>query len=200
MGSRTVGCSVKTVMVGDSGVGKTCLLTRYVREYFDDSCPPTLGVEFLAQFVDTPKRRIELQLWDTAGQELFRSVTRGYYRNSAVAYLVFDLASRASFLSLDGWLADIRDVSPSDVIIVVLGNKNDLVSTREVTRDEIQKFKARHKVKYFEVSAKTGENLVTAITSVVDEIDERADRGDFQAFASESIVSAQEPESRCCWT
>jgi small GTP-binding protein len=198
MASKKVDCSVKTVMVGDSGVGKTCLLTRYIREYFDDSSQPTLGVEFLAKLVDTPKRRIELQLWDTAGQELFRSVTRGYYRNSAVAYLVFDLTSRSSFVSLDRWLADIRDVSPSDIIIVVLGNKNDLVSTREVTRDEIQRFTARHRTKYFEVSAKTGENLVTAITSVVDEIDERADKGDFESLASDSIVFPPEPNWKCC--
>ena len=93
MQTRNFDFSVKTVVVGDSGVGKTCILLRFIRDKFEETAQPTLGVEFMTKIVETKKHRIELQLWDTAGQELFRAVTKGYYRGSAGAFLVFDITS-----------------------------------------------------------------------------------------------------------
>jgi small GTP-binding protein len=199
--SKKVDFSVKTVIVGDSGVGKTCLLNRYIRDYFDEALQPTLGVEFMAKMIDTPKRHIELQLWDTAGQELFRSVTRGYYRNSTVAYLVFDLSSHSTFTALDRWITDVRNTAQTNVIVVLIGNKSDLSDVREVSDEEIRLFATREKVKYFEVSAKTGENIVKAITSVVDELDERADKGEFQGPSSTESILYEPPvplKPWCC--
>ena len=88
--------SVKTIVVGDSGVGKTCILFRFVRDTFQEDTPSTLGVEFVSKIIDTKKQRIELQLWDTAGQELFRAVTRSYYRGSVGAFIVYDISNRDS--------------------------------------------------------------------------------------------------------
>jgi small GTP-binding protein len=198
---KKVDFSVKSVIIGGSGVGKTCILTRYIHDCFNESSQPTLGVEFMAKMIDTRKHHIELQLWDTAGQELFRSVTRGYYRNSAVAYLVFDLSSRPTFTALDRWIADVRDAAQTNVIVVLIGNKSDLRDVRKVSDEEIQQFATREKVKYFEVSALTGENVVKAITSVADELDERADKGEFQGLPNaESIMydAPAKPTGSCC--
>jgi small GTP-binding protein len=201
MKSKKIDFSVKTVVIGDSGVGKTCLLTRFIRDYFDDGSQPTLGVEFMAKEIETPKRRIELQLWDTAGQELFRSVTRGYYRGSSVAYLVFDLTSHSTFDSLDRWLVDIKEVAQPDVITVLIGNKADLADKkRQVSPEEAKKFADAHHMEYFETSAKTGEKIVDAITSCLKIVDERADAGTFGTpTTSDSIIYDQDsPKSRGC--
>jgi small GTP-binding protein len=155
----------------------------------------------MAKMVDTPKRHIELQFWDTAGQELFRSVTRGYYRNSVVAYLVFDLTSRSTFSALDRWIIDVRSAAQTNVIVVLIGNKNDLCSGRQVSQEEIQLFVTKENVKYFEVSAKTGENIVEAITSVLVELDERADKGELQGISNtESIIfqPLEQSKASCC--
>ncbi|KAK8882702.1 hypothetical protein M9Y10_045344 [Tritrichomonas musculus] len=192
--------SVKTVIIGDSGVGKTCILTRFTRDFFDETSQPTLGVEFLAKIVETPKHRIELQLWDTAGQELFRSVTRGYYRGSLIAYLVFDITQHSTFDNLEKWQADIKEVALPNVITVLIGNKSDLAEDRrQVTPAEIEAFAKNHKMEYFEVSAKTGENVNKAITSCLSIIDERAESGAFSVpQTNDSIIYDQETSHKSC--
>ncbi|OHS96204.1 small GTP-binding protein [Tritrichomonas foetus] len=198
---KKVDFSVKTVIIGDSGVGKTCVLTRFTRDFFDETSQPTLGVEFLAKIVETPQNRIELQLWDTAGQELFRSVTRGYYRGSVIAYLVFDITSHISFDNLEKWIADIKEVALPNVITVLIGNKSDLADSRQVTQAEIEAFAKDHKMDYFEVSAKTGDRVVEAITSCLSIIDERAASGVFAVpQTNESIIYDKDSnqKSSCC--
>lgn len=192
--------SVKTVIIGDSGVGKTCILTRFTRDFFDETSQPTLGVEFLAKIVETQKHRIELQLWDTAGQELFRSVTRGYYRGSAIAYLVFDITQRQTFDNLEKWQADIKEVALPNVITVLIGNKSDLAAEkRQVSTEEIEAFAKDHKMEYFEVSAKTGENVNEAITSCLSIIDERAEAGVYTVpQTNDSIIYDQETSNKKC--
>ena len=165
---RNFDFSVKTIVVGDSGVGKTCLLLRFIRDSFDESSQPTLGVEFMTKIVQTEKQRIELQLWDTAGQELFRSVTRGYYRGSAGAFLVFDLTQRSSFTNIARWLQDITEVARNDVVKILIGNKCDLASSREITREEAEEYAKQNNMVYFETSAKSGENVSEAINKCVE--------------------------------
>jgi len=201
MNSRNFDFSVKTVVVGDSGVGKTCLLLRFIRERFEEVSQPTLGVEFLTKTVETQKHRIELQLWDTAGQELFRSVTKGYYRGSAGAFLVFDLTSRTSFESINRWLQDINEGAKNDVVRILIGNKSDLTSERQVSREEAEEFAKLHNLHYFEASAKTGDNVYSAIISCVTIIDQRAESGSFVIPPpSDSILFDQDkkPESKGC--
>jgi small GTP-binding protein len=191
--------SLKVVVVGDSGVGKTCLLIRFVRDLFDEESPPTLGVEFLTKIVQTDRHRIQLQLWDTAGQELFRSVTRGYYRGSAGALLVFDLSNRDSFENIGRWLQDIRDVARSDVVTLLIGNKSDLVDKRQVTTDEAETFAKTHNMHYFETSAKTGSNITASIDQCVAVIEKNVDDGAYEvAPASDNVDFQQEDKSSGC--
>jgi small GTP-binding protein len=177
--------SLKIVVVGDSGVGKTCFLIRFVRDLFDEESQPTLGVEFLTKIVQTEKHRIQLQLWDTAGQELFRSVTRGYYRGSAGAVLLFDLNNHDSFDSIGRWLSDIRDVARNDVITVLIGNKSDLAE-RQVTTEEAQAFAKEHEMAYFETSAKTGSNITDSMNACVEAIEKNVDEGAYQVAQNQT--------------
>jgi small GTP-binding protein len=172
--------SLKVVVVGDSGVGKTCLLLRYVRDVYDPDTQPTLGVEFMTKILETERHRIQLQLWDTAGQELFRSVTRGYYRGSAGALLVFDITNHDSFDHISRWLHDVREVARSDVVTILLGNKVDLAERRDVSFEEAQRFAEENKMKYFETSAKTGGQIADAINACVDVIERYVQDGVYE--------------------
>jgi small GTP-binding protein len=198
---RSVDFSVKTVVVGESGVGKTSLLARFTRDCFEEASQPTLGIEFLSRLLDTPKNRhVELQLWDTAGQEMFRAVTRGYYRGASVVYMVFDLTNRKSFEALDRWVTELKQVIHSEHAMVLIGNKSDLPG-REVSENDGQVFAAERNIKYFEASAKTGENVTKALTSALVDIDTLADQGKFQPHArSDSIVYDTDGKGagRCC--
>jgi small GTP-binding protein len=195
--------SLKVVVVGDSGVGKTCFLIRFVRDMFDEESQPTLGVEFLTKIVQTDRHRIQLQLWDTAGQELFRSVTRGYYRGSAGALLVFDLTSRDSFENIGRWLQDIRDVARSDVVALLIGNKSDLADQRVVTTEEASEFAKGHSMQYFETSAKTGANIAAAVEACVAVIEKNVDEGAYEVDPQKTGTKMEfeaktDPQPGCC--
>jgi small GTP-binding protein len=186
--------SLKLVIVGDSGVGKTCILLRYVRNVFDPDTQTTLGVEFMTKIVETEKHRIQLQLWDTAGQELFRSVTRGYYRGAAGAFVVFDLTNHETFDHITRWLCDVREVARSDVVSLLIGNKLDLEERRDVTREEAEKVAQANKMLYFETSAKTGQQLAEAINAIIAVIEKYVADGAYDVTSTPGPQQFLEPE------
>ena len=120
--------SFKFILVGDTGVGKTSLIGRFIENRFDPNHEFTVGVEFAAKTVLLNGKPIKLQIWDTAGQEEFRAITRSYYRSSAAALVVFDVARRETFRNASRWVEDVRSNSNRDVILVLVGNKCDLVN------------------------------------------------------------------------
>ena len=192
--SRKFDYTIKTVIVGDSGVGKTCLLVRFIRDFFDDCSQPTLGVDFLSKIVETSQgRRVELQLWDTAGQELFRSVTRGYYRGSSIAFIIFDLTSRMSFQNIERWYDDIKEIAPPNVVTVLIGNKNDMTDNITITSEEATNFAESHHMKFFAVSAKTGENVSNAFLSSVELYDQHTDPSLHSGSKSDTIIFDDDP-------
>jgi small GTP-binding protein len=118
-----------------------------------------------------------LQLWDTAGQEVFRSIIKGYYRNSAAAMFIFDLSRLETLESIDAWLKEVKSVSGSDIITYVIGNKSDLVLSGKVSYEDAEKFAKEHSMKYFEVSSKTGENVELTINSLFEDIEKKINEG-----------------------
>jgi small GTP-binding protein len=188
--------SLKVVVVGDSGVGKTSFLCRFVHHTFEEDAPPTLGVEFHSKIVYSDDRSIQLQLWDTAGQELFRSVTRGYYRGAAAGLILFDLTSRDSFDSVKVWVRDIRSVARPDVILVLIGNKSDLPG-RALDAAEATAFAEHNNMQYFETSAKTGSNVSTSVNSIVGLIEKKVCTGDYTLEVPAKLPPAT-PESNTC--
>ena len=148
----------KLILVGDSGVGKSSILKRAVQNKFDENYQATIGFEFLLMHFLVNKLKIKLQIWDTCGQETYRSLIQGFYRNTSLALVVYDINKTKTYEALELWLKDIREHTQQDLPIFVIGNKNDL--ERKVSFEDAKIFTTSNRVKKFtECSAKTGHNI-----------------------------------------
>ena len=149
----------KYIIVGDASVGKSNLLMRYVHNQFTDEYQSTIGVEFGIKNIEIEQKKYRIQIWDTAGQECFRSITRAYYKNSVCAMVVYDITSRTTFENVQNWIEDIRNQSPKTVLIILVGNKIDLEDSRAISYDEGSAFAIKNGIIFAETSAKTGEGI-----------------------------------------
>ncbi|XP_052480645.1 ras-related protein RABH1e isoform X1 [Gossypium raimondii] len=157
----------KLVFLGDQSIGKTSIITRFMYDKFDTTYQATIGIDFLSKTMYLEDRTVRLQLWDTAGQERFRSLIPSYIRDSSVAVIVYDVASdpnyiladRQSFLNTSKWMEEVRTERGSDVIIVLVGNKTDLVDKRQVSIEEGDSKARELGVMFIETSAKAGFNI-----------------------------------------
>lgn len=149
----------KIVILGDQGVGKTSLLTRFMYESFEENYLSTVGIDFCSKTMYLEDRTIRLQIWDTAGQERFRTLIPSYIRDSSVAIIAYDITNRYSFNNITTWIEDVRAERGSDVIIMIVANKIDLADRRKVTLEELQKKAAEENVLFMETSAKAGYNV-----------------------------------------
>jgi small GTP-binding protein len=167
----------KYIVIGDSGVGKSCLLMQFTDKRFEATHDLTIGVEFGARLISLDGVPVKLQIWDTAGQESFRSITRSYYRGAAGALLVFDVTRRKTFESVSSWLDDARSHSNLPLTILLIGNKVDLENQREVTKEEAQAFATKNEISYIETSAKTAFNVEEAFLGTAKAIYEKVQAG-----------------------
>lgn len=149
----------KLVFLGDQGVGKTSIITRFMYDSFDKNYQATIGIDFLSKTMYLEDRTVRLQLWDTAGQERFRSLIPSYIRDSSVAVVVFDITNRASFLNTSKWIEDVRNERGNDVIIILVGNKTDLSEKRQVSVEEGEDKANKEGIMFIESSAKAGFNI-----------------------------------------
>jgi len=149
----------KFIIVGDEGVGKTCLLLQFTDKRYRTHHEVTVGVEFGSRAVSLEGKNIKLQCWDTAGQDRFRSIVRSYYRGSAAALLVYDITNRASFQHVVSWLREAREHADANLVITLVGNKCDLGEKREVAYDEGFQLAQTQNLQFVETSAVTGENV-----------------------------------------
>jgi len=149
----------KLVFLGDQSVGKTSIITRFMYDKFDNTYQATIGIDFLSKTMYLEDRTVRLQLWDTAGQERFRSLIPSYIRDSSVAVVVYDVSNRQSFLNTVRWIEEVRTERGSDVIIVLVGNKTDLVDKRQVSIEEGDAKARDFNVMFIETSAKAGFNI-----------------------------------------
>ena len=151
--------SFKMIVIGDSGVGKSCLTTKAVKNTFEEFYQATIGFEFLTFNLRMNETVVKLQIWDTCGQEVYRSLISNFYRNSSLAVLLYAIDNRDSFINVDNWLKDLKGQANPDVKIMIVGNKCDLEDERKVSFDEGKEFKEKNNLNYFmEASAKTGFN------------------------------------------
>ena len=150
---------LKYIIIGNSSVGKSCITMRYIHDSFNEEFKTTIGVEFGSKNVTIKGKIYKIQIWDTAGEETFRSITRAYYKNSVCACIVYDITNRNSFLDVKSWLDDCKKQSPKTVILVLIGNKIDLEEQREVSFEEGNNFAKENNMLFFETSAKNGDNI-----------------------------------------
>ena len=149
----------KLILIGNSGVGKSSILQRYMNKTFEESYKCTIGVDFLMKSLEVKGKTVKLQLWDTAGQEKYKSMVSSYYRGANVALVVFDITSRSSFESLPLWIENYYKNGPEQKNIILIGNKKDMADQRQVTQEEAEEFSETNNMIYFETSAKEGDNV-----------------------------------------
>ena len=149
----------KLILIGNSGVGKSCILQRYMKHTFQETYKCTIGVDFLMKSLIINGKTVKLQLWDTAGQEKYKSMVSSYYRGANVALIIFDLTNHISFDALPSWIENYYKNGPEQKNIILIGNKKDLEVERQVTQEEAETFAETNNMIYFETSAKDGENI-----------------------------------------
>ena len=157
--------SLKFVIIGDSKVGKSNILSRLVDNSFYPESQPTVGIEFDSTVLANDEKRVKLQIWDTYGQELFRSISKAYFRNSKCALLVYDITSRKSFENIQQWMVDLKSLS-EDCVMILVGNKSDLENERVVSQEEGSKFAQQNHMLFIETSAKAGTNIEEAFGQI----------------------------------
>lgn len=150
----------KVLLLGDVAVGKSCIFLRYTENCYTENHISTIGLDFRTISLQISNENIGLQLWDTAGQEKYFSITKNYFKNSSGIAIVYDISSRSSFEKVPNWIRQIKEFSNlSELSLVLIGNKNDLTDKRQVSTEEGIELAAKYNIIFSEVSAKTGDNI-----------------------------------------
>ena len=152
-------------------------MLQFTDKKFKNGNDPTIGVEFGSKTLDIRNKVIKLQIWDTAGQESFRSITRSYFREAIGAILTFDITNRESFTQLSSFIQETSSCASQNLVLILVGNKSDLDASREIPKDEAQNFASEHGLIYIETSAKTSENVDVCFTTLAEQVLERIENG-----------------------
>ncbi|KAE8714986.1 Ras-related protein RABA1d [Hibiscus syriacus] len=177
----------KLVLIGDSGVGKSNLLTRFTKNEFTLDSKPTIGVEFATRNIRVNIKVVKAQIWDTAGQERYRAITSAYYRGALGALLVYDVTRNYTFESIERWLKELRDHTDDNIVIMLVENKSDLRHLRAVSTEDGKAFAENENIYFMETSALESLNVENAFSEVLTQMYHLAKRkalevGDNPAF------------------
>ncbi|XP_042411729.1 ras-related protein Rab2BV-like isoform X1 [Zingiber officinale] len=160
----------KIVLIGDSGVGKSNILSRFTRNEFSLDSKSTIGVEFATKTLQIEGKTVKAQIWDTAGQERYRAITSAYYRGAVGALLVYDITKKQTFDNMQRWLHELRDHADSNIVVMMAGNKSDLTHLRAVSESEGQEYAEKEELSFLETSALGSENIEKAFQTILTEI------------------------------
>ncbi|XP_024015143.1 ras-related protein RABA1g [Eutrema salsugineum] len=160
----------KVVLIGDSGVGKSNLLSRFTRNEFSLESKSTIGVEFATRSIRVDEKIVKAQIWDTAGQERYRAITSAYYRGAVGALLVYDATRHITFENVERWLKELRDHTDANIVVMLVGNKADLRHLRAVSTEDAKAFAERENTFFMETSALEALNVENAFTEVLSQI------------------------------
>jgi len=197
----------KVVLVGDSFVGKTNIMSKYLKNEFHEDSKATVGVEFGSKQFNVEGHSIKAQIWDTAGQERYKAITSAYYKGAKGAFIVYDITRKNSFESIDKWINDVTAVADKKITIVLIGNKSDLEDQRQVTKEQGEDKANKLQVAFLETSAFSGENLEKAFQMMIKEVykkchEEMMSEGDVDIIqGGEDINLAKKNnsgEKKCC--
>ncbi|KAM7402905.1 hypothetical protein PAMA_003703 [Pampus argenteus] len=158
----------RLLLLGDSGVGKTCILRRFTDAEFDPTHISTIGVDFKMKTVEVDGVKVRVQIWDTAGQERYQTITKQYYRRAQGIVFVYDITSEPSFQHIVKWASDVDECAPDEVQRILVGNKSDEEPMRQVTKDEGSKLAETYGMDFFETSASSGSNITESFTRVTE--------------------------------
>ena len=198
--------TLKFIILGDSGVGKTNLLLRYVGESFSENYIATLGIDFKMKNIIYNDLKIALQIWDTAGQERFRSITKSFLKGTDGIIFMYDISKKDSFLNLKNWIAEIDNSKLPDVKFVICGNKIDLEENREVTEEKKKKLSKEFETDIIEISAKKGIKIEEPFDMLINKIFNNMNKeqifrryaNSFSEGSSLSSLNIEKKKKKCC--
>ncbi|XP_072457337.1 ras-related protein Rab-8A isoform X1 [Notamacropus eugenii] len=174
--AKTYDYLFKLLLIGDSGVGKTCVLFRFSEDAFNSTFISTIGIDFKIRTIELDGKRIKLQIWDTAGQERFRTITTAYYRGAMGIMLVYDITNEKSFDNIRNWIRNIEEHASADVEKMILGNKCDVNERRQVSKERGEKLALDYGIKFMETSAKANINVENAFFTLARDIKAKMDK------------------------
>ncbi|CAM6127153.1 unnamed protein product [Calypogeia fissa] len=160
----------KVVLIGDSGVGKSNILSRFTRNEFSLESKSTIGVEFATRSINVDNKLIKAQIWDTAGQERYRAITSAYYRGAMGALLVYDITRHITFENIERWLKELKDHTDANIVVMLVGNKSDLRHLRAVSAEDGQAFSEKEGLFFMETSALVATNVENAFKQILTQI------------------------------
>jgi len=187
-------CHFKLVLLGDTAVGKSCLVVRFVRDEFFEFQEPTIGAAFLTQTVALDDATVKFEIWDTAGQERYRSLAPMYYRGAAAAIIVYDITNPDSFAGAKSWVKELQRRGDTNVVIAMAGNKADLESRRKVDFNEANAYAEENGILHMETSAKNSNNVRALFVEIAKSLPKTVQQPEREAFP----IMPQKQESRNC--
>ena len=196
----------KVVLVGDSFVGKTNIMSKYLKNEFHEDSKATVGVEFGSRQFNIEGHVVKAQIWDTAGQERYKAITSAYYKGAKGAFIVYDITRKESFENVTKWAEQLKSTADKNLTIIIVGNKTDLEDQRQVTSEEGQNKANSLESAFIETSAASGSNLDKAFEMMINEVykkchEEMLAEGDVEIEGGEDINLAKKPENTkkaCC--
>ncbi|GAW79108.1 ras-related protein Rab-5C [Plasmodium gonderi] len=186
----------KLVLLGDTSVGKSCIVVRFAKNEFYEYQESTIGAAFMTQLIDIGECTIKFEIWDTAGQERYRSLAPMYYRGASAAVIVYDITNKKSFEGAKGWIHELKSVHSNDIIIALAGNKNDLEKNRVVDRELAESFANSNNILFIETSAKTGQNVNELFLRIAKKLPLQKKEQD--KFSGIQINNTEETKKKCC--
>ena len=185
---------VKIIIIGNQSVGKTNIVTRYVKGEFSEDYMITIGMDFLTCNLKSDDKIFKLRLWDTAGSEKFRSITKGYYSNTCCALIVYDITNQNSFDSVKKWIEDVKNYADKDTHLVLVGNKIDLKDQRKISKEDGQNLATQNGMDFYESSALTGENINNIFEGICKYVNQKIDEGKIDLNDPSNGISVSEIE------
>jgi small GTP-binding protein len=189
--------AIRLLTLGNSMVGKSSIILRYIENKFYDSYISTIGVDFFKKMVNIQKKEYQLHIFDSAGQEKYKSISKQYYHRSEGIMLVFDLTSKSSFDSILNWIEDIENGAEKGIPIVLVGNKSDLVD-REVSKEEAEELASKKGMEYFETSALDGSGIDNAFLKLAELVIKNEEQKKEAAKGKALTLASETKEKKCC--
>ncbi len=193
----------KTLLLGDSGVGKSAILKQYVERYFDGEYVSTIGIDYACKYLSVDGKTIKLSIWDTAGQERFHSITKSYMRGIQCVILIYDITSIQSFRDVKNWIkmvsiSNVPQAETQPIKYYLIGNKTDLLTKRMVTYEQGTQLAKECGCKFFEVSAKDHQSIQSAFASIAKDLANSALHISMQPM-NISIANTPSQKNKCCF-
>lgn len=190
--------AIKIVLLGDSGVGKTSIVSMFVSGAMPEVAAPTVGAAFVTRPYEINGKNYNLFIWDTAGQELYRGLAPMYYRNTSIALIVFDVSKEITFKSVEYWINELRENSEENVIITIVGNKNDL--ERKIELASVEQFATTHKALYCETSATAATGIDRVFQVSISEFEKTQNNMPLETTkpVTINIEEKSKPKGKCC--